>query len=58
MSAAGEQSYDAVFVLMLRVIARDREEARLMALAELALQCERGRLHPLIYVSDEATVHD
>lgn len=43
-----EQEYEAVFVLLIRVAAKDRVDALKLALAELAHQCEQGTVHPLL----------
>ena len=48
MADTTEREYEAVFVLLINVTAKDREDARLLALAELALQCERGTVYPLL----------
>lgn len=40
--------YEAVFVLLIRVEAKDKIDARQLALAELAHMCETGVVYPLL----------
>ena len=52
-TSENEQEYEAIFVIVLTVAAKDRIDARRLALAELAQQCEQGTVQPQLRL-----VHD
>lgn len=44
-----EREYEAIFMVLIKITAKDKADARQMALAELAHLCEQGTVHPQLY---------